>query len=160
MAETIPTKIVVNGQEKIIDAAPRLTVMVHQQGIRVDVPEFVEINGRNTLDCMGKMSQRAWIHISTGELFKHLFQMVFPPENGNVAIPATIEELNRGDFGVIHIAGIIVLGCEAMFEGKYKIFLRNPEDHLHPKAERLIMPMILRMGELLAPGEDVQVKET
>lgn len=158
MAEVIPTRIVVNGEEMTIDAATRLTVMVHQQGIRVDVPEFVEINGRNTLDCMEKMSQRAWEHISTGELFQHLFRMVFPPEDGDVAIPATIEQLNRGDFGVTHIAGMIVLGCEAMFEGKYKIFLRTPEDHLHPKAERRVMAMVLRMGELLAPGEDVQVQ--
>lgn len=158
MAEVIPTRIVVNGEEMTIDAAQRLTVLVHQQGIRVDVPEFVEINGRNTLECMEKMSQRAWEHISTGELFQHLFRMVFPPEDGDVAIPATIEQLNRGDFGVTHIAGMIVLGCEAMFEGKYKIFLRTPEDHLHPKAERRVMSMVLRMGELLAPGEDVQVQ--
>lgn len=157
--ETIPTTILANGKEMVLDAAPRLTVLVHQQGIRVDVPEFVEINGRNTLDCMEKMSQRAWVHISTGELFQYLFREVFPAEDGDVPIPATIEELNKGDFGVIHVAGMIVLACEAIFEGKYKIFLRTPEDHLHPKAERRIVPAMMKLRELLAVDENVQVIE-
>lgn len=156
MADVIPTKIVVNGEDMIIDAAPRLTALVHQQGIRVDVPDFLEVNGRNTIDCMEKMSQQAWTHISTGELFQHLFRLVFDEEE--VPIPETIEALNKGDYGVIHIAGMIVLCCEAMFEGKYKIFLRTPESHLHPKSERRIMQMIRKIGELLAPNNDVEVK--
>ena len=60
---TIPTKIMVNGEEITIDAAPRFTCIVHQQGIRVDIPEFVEINSRHTIDCMSKMNQRQWEHI-------------------------------------------------------------------------------------------------
>lgn len=156
--QSIPTTILANGEEMILDAAPRLTVLVHQPGIRVDVPQFVEINGRNTLDCMEKMSQQAWVHISTGELFQHLFREAFPPEDGDVPIPATIEQLNKGDFGVIHISGMIVLACEAIFEGKYKIFLRTPEDHLHPKTERRVIGMMMKLRDLLAPGEDVQVQ--
>lgn len=77
---TIPTKIMVNGEEITIDAAPRFTCIVHQQGIRVDIPEFVEINSRHTIDCMSKMNQRQWEHISTGELFQHLFKTLFPQE--------------------------------------------------------------------------------
>lgn len=158
--ETIPTKIVVNGEEKVIDAAPRLTLMVHQQGIRVDVPDFVEINGRDTIDCMVKMNQRGWEHISTGELFQILFREVFPEEDGIVPIPKTIEEVNKGDFGVIHVCGMIVIACEAIFAGKTKIFLRTPEDHLHPKAERRIVPMILKMIEILGPPNGtIQIEE-
>jgi len=152
-AETIPTRIIVNGEEMTLDAAPRFTCIVHQQGIRVDIPEFVEINGRNTIDCMAKMSQRAWVHISTGDLFKILFRELFPEEDSHVPIPETIEELNKGDFGVIHGAGMIVLGCEAIFEGKTKLFFRTPEDHLHPKAERRIFDMFRKMQELLTPEE-------
>ena len=160
MPETIPTRIIVNGEEKIIDAAPRFTCLVHQQGIRVDVPEAVEINARTTIDCMSKMNQQQWEHISTGELFQHLFRMVFRAEDSNeVPIPATIEELNKGDYGVIHVAGLIVQGCEALFEGKTKLFFRNPEDNLHPKAERTIVSMFMKMGELLGSGEGVQVAE-
>ena len=43
MAETIPTKILINGEETIIDAAPQFTMLVHQQGIRVDVPDFIKM---------------------------------------------------------------------------------------------------------------------
>lgn len=152
MSDTIPTRLVVNGKDMTIDAAPRFTCLVHQQGIRIDVPDFVEINSRNTIECMAKMSQRAWVHISTGELFQALFKELFPKEDGDVAIPATIEELNKGDYGVIHAAGMIVLGCEALFEGKTKLFFRTPEDHLHPKAERRICSMFAKMQEILAPG--------
>ena len=157
--ETIPTKIIVNGEEMVIDAAPRFTCLVHQQGIRVDVPEFVEINSRTTIDVMSKMSQRAWEHISTGELFQHLFKKVFPEEDGNVPIPATIDGLNKGDYGVIHVAGMIVQGCEAIFEGKTKLFFRNPEDTLHPKAERRIVEMFKDMAALAGAGDEVQVQE-
>jgi len=154
---TIPTRIIVNGQEMTIDAAPRFTCIVHQQGFRVNIPEFVEINSRNTIECMEKMSQRAWEHISTGQLFQVLFREIFPEEDCSVPIPATIAELNAGDFGVVHAAGMIVLGCEALFEGKTKLFFRTPEDHLHPKAERRVIGMFRKMQELLAPDEETGV---
>ncbi len=155
--ETIPTRLIVNGEEMVIDAAPRFTCLVHQQGIRVDVPEAVEINSRNTIDCMAKMSQRAWEHISTGQLFQVLFREIFPDKIPVIPIPTTIEELNKGDFGVIHVAGMITLGCEAIFEGKKKIFYRTPEDHLHPKAERHIVVMLMKMRDILG-GDGVQVE--
>lgn len=159
MPDTVPTRIVVNFGWASMTISSPLTCLVHQQGIRVDVPEAVEINSRTTIDCMSKMSQKAWVHISTGELFQHLFKMVFPEEDGHVPIPATIEELNKGDYGVIHIAGMIVQGCEALFEGKTKLFFRNPEDNLHPKAERRIVGMFHKMFELLGTGDEVQVAE-
>lgn len=155
--DRIPTRIIVNGVEMTIDAAPRFTCLVHQQGMRVNVPDFVEINSRNTIDCMEKMSQKAWLHISEGQLFQILFREIFHPDDGDVQIPATIKALNAGDFGIVHAAGMIVLGCEALFEGKTKLFFRTPEDHLHPKAERRIISMFKKMQELLAPGEDVGV---
>lgn len=153
--DTIPTKIVVNGEEKIIDAPP-FTCIVHQPGIRVDVPDFVEINSRTTIDVMSKMSQRAWVHISTGQLFQELFKMAFPIEDGDIKIPATIEELNKGDFSVIHISGMIVQACEAVFEGKTKIFFRNPEDTLHPKTERRIVGMMKSIAQLAGDSEIIQ----
>jgi hypothetical protein len=158
--DTIPTKIIVNGEEMNLDAAPGFTCIVHQPGIRVNVPEFVEINGRNTIDCMEKMSQKAWVHISTGQLFQILFNEVFGENDYDkvqVQIPDTIEKLNAGDFGVIHVCGMIVLACEAIFEGKTKIFFRTPEDHLHPKSERRIVSMFRKMQELLGTGDGVQI---
>ena len=88
-------------------------------------------------------------HISVPILFRELF-----PEPEDVPIPATIAELNAGDFGVIHAAGMITLACEAIFEGKTKIFFRTPEDHLHPKTEQRIGGMFMKMRELLAPNEE------
>lgn len=153
------TRVIVNGEEKIIDTAPRLNVFVHNNDIRVDLPDAVEINSRNTIKCMEEMSQRAWVHISTGELFQHLFKMLFHPDETNVPIPTEISELNKKDFGVIHGAGMIVLGCEAMFEGKKQIFFRNPEDNLHPKAERRVISMLLEMRNLLGKNDEVQIEE-
>lgn len=161
-----PIDVVVDGQSLTIDPAGDFIALVHQQGIRVDVPTAVEINSRNTIDCMEKMTQEAWVHISTGQLFQHLFKMLFPDgvdRNGNpiqtVKIPATIEELIRGDFGVTHICGMIVLGCEAHFAGKTKIFYRNPETYLHPRQEQLIVGMFKEMQSLLGRGTKVQVEE-
>lgn len=141
------TKIIVNKENITVDV-PEFSALVHQPGIRVDVPDFFEINSRNTIDCMEKMSQKAWIHISTGEIFQHLFKMVLP----EIEIPSTIEELNNSDYGTIHICGIIVLCCESMFAGQKKVFFRNPENHLHPKTEQLLVGMlkeIQKIGESL-----------
>lgn len=52
---------------------------------------------------------------------------------------------------------MIVLGCEALFEGKTKLFFRTPEDNLHPKAERRIVSMFQEMQRLLAPNEEAGV---
>lgn len=155
MADTIPTKLIVNGEEMILDAHPTMTVLVHPNGVRVDAPEFVEINSRKTIECMEKMNQHQWQHISTGELFQILFRELFPIEDDSVRghatieIPASIEKLKGGDFGVMHGAGMIVLACEAMFAGKTKLFFRTPEDHLHPATERRIASMFKKMQQLL-----------
>jgi len=200
-------KIIANGQEHELEEGKRFTCLIHQQGIRIDVPEAVEINARNTIDCMAKMNQRQWEHISGGQLFKFLFSTAFPKEDypgqkneepqefnfpkpqtrfevdvpataditehygpgkppktrrwildleAGIPIPATIEELNKGDFGVIHIAGMITLGCEAIFEGKTKIFFRNPEDNLHPKTEQRIVDMMMKMMYLAGFTGSVQ----
>lgn len=152
--------LTVNGQPTTIDRPPSFLCIVHQQDLRVDVPEFVEINSRKTIDCMEKMNQRQWEHISTGQLFQALFNEVFHKDDSNtIPIPATIAELNQKDFGVIHVAGMIVLGCEALFTGNTKIFFRTPEDHMHPKAQRRLTSMLQMMQNLLAPNNESEVKE-
>lgn len=139
---TVPTRLIVNKEEMVIEAHPEMTVLVAQQGIRIDCPDHMEINSRDTLKTMSEMNQRQWEHISTGPLFTHFFRLLFPSEDGDVPIPATIEDLNSGDYGVIHASGLIVMMCEAIFAGTKKIFLRTPEDHLHPKATRSLVTMI------------------
>lgn len=150
--DKIPTFITVNGEGMTIEL-PEFTCLVHQPGNRVNVPDFVEINSRNTVECMEKMTQKAWVHISTGELFQILFREVYREED-NIPIPNSIAELNNSDFGIVHIAGMIVLACEAIFQGKTRIFFRNPENHLHPKSEQRIVQMFKKMQQLLAPETD------
>jgi hypothetical protein len=127
------------------------TCIVHQQGIKVDVPEFVEINPRNTIDCMANMKQTEWEWISQGSLFTTLFNAAF---DRSQPIPATIQELNDSDFGIIHIAGMIVLCCEAFF-AKKSVFVRNPETYLHPSTERMVVTMFYKMMELCGVGGKV-----
>lgn len=174
-------QILANGQAHEV-GENRFTLLIHQQGIRVDVPEAVEINSRNTIDCMEKMSQKQWEWISTGELFRELYGTIFPTEDyggpkqewvepdvskdtftqpklteTGLPLPISIEELNKSDFGIVHACGMIVLGCEAIFGGKRKLFFRTPEDHLHPKAERRIVQMLKKMMYLA--GTDGTVTE-
>ena len=136
-------------QETWIEDKPGgLTVILHYQGIRVDVPDFVEINPRNTIACMEKMTQQEWEWISNGELFQTLFKMYFDARQFcEIEIPQTISELNAGDMGVIHVAGMIVLGCEAIF-AKQNVFYRNPETYLHPATELMIMDTFRKMLEM------------
>lgn len=149
------TIVLSNGEPVELGETGPLTAILHGNDIRVESPYYFEINGRNTLKCMEEMSQRAWVHISTGSIFQHLFNKAFVdcPE---VKIPATIEELNNMDFGVIHVSGMIVLAIEALIEGK-RVFFRTPETHLHPKVTRCLVDMIndlLKIGNSLAaePG--------
>jgi hypothetical protein len=163
MAIVVATTNGVKTEHVIEDKPGGLTVLVHQQGIRVDVPCFVEVGPRETIACMNNMTQKQWEWISQGPLFKTLFDLVFDPENdrnfGGCDIPATIEELNQGDMGLAHTSGLIVLSCEAFFAGK-SVFLRNPETYLHPAAERTIMTMLKKMMQLCGITGKVQVCES
>lgn len=152
--------LTVNGEKTVEEIETgNFTVLVHQQGIRVDVPEFVEINPRNTLACMESMTQKEWEWISTGPLFKTLFDKVFDHKEMNFnackKIPSTIQELIEGDIGITHVCGMIVLGCEALMIQK-SIFVRNPETYLHPATERTIVSMFHKMMEMFGVRGDVQ----
>ena len=125
----------------------RFTAIVHQQNIKVDVPEFIEINPQDTIACMKEMNEQQWEWISTGELFKTLWSEVFKDEKKEIIIPNSVEKLNLCDTGMVHVAGMIVLGCEACF-GKNNVFYRNPETYLHPRTERTIVGMLMKMLEL------------
>ena len=159
----IETTTIVDGepvkQEHELDSTKSgFTVIVHQQGIKVDVPEFVEIDARDTIRCMDEMSQPAWEHISTGPLFRMLWSEAFDPED-RTEPPHKIEVLNMGDMGLRHVAGLIVLGLETYMAGQ-NIFVRNPETYLHPKTQRYIMSMFRKMqGQFGEPGKVVEVKE-
>jgi hypothetical protein len=150
----------VKTEHELPDKPGGFTCIVHQQGMKVDVPTYVEVNPKNTIACMADMNQKQWEWISTGPLFTTLFNLVFDQKQEthfqNCKIPKTIEELNDGDMGVAHMAGLIILSCEAFFAGR-SVFMRNPECYLHPATERNIMTMIEKMMQLCGVRGKVEV---
>lgn len=133
-----------------------ITLIVHQQNIRVDVPAFVEINAQDTIRCMQEMTQSAWEWISTGQIFKKLWKEAFDPCD-RMDPPKKIAALNVSDHGLVHVAGMIVLGCEACQAGQ-SVFFRNPETHLHPKTQRYIAQMLHKMLEAFGKSGKIKVK--
>ena len=145
-------ELIANGQRMTINAAPRLTVMVPQSGIRVDVPAYTEINSRNTIEFMEKMSDRKWVWISSGPLFRALFNEIF--ENARIDLPRTVAELMKLDYAVIHVAGMIVMCFEAMVERHENVYLRDPENYLHPAQARTIVPVLMKIQALAGETAD------
>jgi len=126
-----------------LPADQKLLAIVHQNGIKVDVPEYVRIDCRKTIKTMEQMNQKQWEWISQADIFKNLFNIVFH----DITLPNNINDLNEEDMGVVHVVGMIVLGCEACFESKSCFFV-NPETFLHPKAEQRIISMFNKMLEM------------
>lgn len=152
MSQDIPIIVRENNETKelTIPGQP-LNVLVHQQGIRVDVPNALQIDGRRTLKTVEDLTERDWQHASTSQIFEHLFRKTFPLDDetlGKIQIPKTVEELKEGDFGVQHVCGMIIMIVETMFRAKdagvpnVKIFIREIETHLHPRTQQRIMSMI------------------
>jgi len=106
MATVIATT---NKEKTIHEIDLSFCVIVHQQGIRVDVPDFVEINPHNTIDCIQKMSQGQWEFISRGQLFQTLYHIALEDSADNdTAIPiANLDDLKIADMGLQHISGLI-----------------------------------------------------
>jgi len=140
-------------------------VIVHGQGIRFDIPTYVEINCRTSIPRMEAFTQEEWEWVSQGDLFqgawKEAFDRGWSGGKGGQLIPTTppltIEELLADDPGVIHVAGMIVQGFEAMFEGK-NVFFRNPETLLHPATERYIVSMFKFMLNAAGSGKGTITK--
>ena len=142
-----------NGTKTEMDLPSNIRCLVHQPDIRVDALDAdCIIDSRKTVECMEKMSQRAWEHISTGPLFQQIWAKFY--EDSTVVLPASLKELNEDyDIGVIHSVGLVILMCEARFAGKKKIFVRTPEDHLHPRIQRYLMTMINMVLSLPGPED-------
>lgn len=143
-------------QEHDIPAQP-FTAVVHRPNIKVEAPDAYTISPADTVKCMQEMSQKAWVHISTGPLFQHFFGILF--KDDPVTLPETIAALNEDyDEGVVHACGLIVLMCEAAFENKQQIFIKTPEAHLHPACVYHLMSMILEIRKLWPPGSEPDVE--
>lgn len=137
--------------------AQPLTVVLHENSIKVEAPEALKIDPEATIKCMREMSQRAWVHISTGPLFQDLFQTLYPPDDeqhGNVTLPAEIKTLlDDYDDGILHACGLIIMLVESRLEGRDKVFIKNPETHLHPAQQRLLVSLIKKIQRIPGPGD-------
>lgn len=143
-------EVLVNGQKVEFEAAPRLNILVPDPGMRVEVPSHTEINGRNTLEFMSKMPDKKWQWISTGPLFKGLFNELF--ESSEIKLPSTIAELMKMGNDVIHASGLIIMCFEAAVERHENVFLNMPEEHLHPKQQRNLVTVLEKIQGLSQEG--------
>jgi len=135
-------------QEHDIEGSPtNLKVVLHQQGIKVDVPSFVEINPTTTLKCMDEMTENAWLWISQGGVFQALWKEAHDPSH-TPTIPKSIKHFELVDLGVKHMAGMIVMAYEAAVINKQNVFIRNPETYLHPATERYVVSMFEKIIQL------------
>ncbi len=131
----------------VIPTEQPVTILVHQQGIRVDVPTAdLILDSRIVLNFLDTLNERDWQHASTSEVFPFLFKQVFTSEE-EVPIPKTLQDLKEGDLGVQWISGMIIMVVEAMFRAAdtktpLKIFIREIESHLHPKTQRTVMNLL------------------
>ena len=153
-----------DGIDSSVDIEPGpggFTLIVHDQGLRIDVPEFVEVNPHDTIECMKKMTQKQWEWISTGDIFKELWKSSFNENHrgGMPTIPQSINFLNKSDYGIIHIAGLITLGVEAAITGK-NVFFRNPETYLHPSSEQMLADMLKKMLQFCGKSGTVTKTDT
>jgi hypothetical protein len=138
--------------EDLITKGKAVTAVVMQPGIKVDAPDAYKITPASTVECMAKMSQKAWEHISTGPLFKHFFFMLFGED---AWLPEKIEDLNDEDTGTIHGCGLIIMLVEARFDNRKEVFIETPENSLHPKQQQMLMSVIYEIQKIpLGGGED------
>lgn len=126
-----------------------ITAVVMRPGIKVTAPDAYEISSDTTVKCMKEMSQKAWEHISTGELFQHLFKILFGQD---AWIPKTIDEMNEEDVSAIHGAGLIIQLVEARFNHVTEVHLRTPENHFHPKQTRMLMSVVVEIQKIPMGG--------
>jgi hypothetical protein len=133
------TTIYVDNKPTEVETQP-LTVLCHNQPMRIEVPTHFEINGRNTIDLVRELRQDQWDHIRTGGVFKPLFDIVF--QDAPVKLPVKVSELEEMDYAVQHVAGMVIMLFEhAVIKGE-KIFLRLPETHLHPAQTRHLVDLM------------------
>lgn len=124
--------------------------------MKIEVPTHFEINCMNTVACIDLLKQEEWRHISTGGMFKPLFDIVF--QDSPVKLPENIEDLKEMDEAIRHIAGMIILMFEHAFIKGEKIFLRLPETYLHPAQTRHLVDLITQIQKLCDGKSSVLTK--
>lgn len=114
-----------------------LNLMFHDGTINIenDRNDVYEVDAISTINIANAMSDDEWQRIKTHPTFLSRFRLVFP----DIDLPDHPLKLHGN--GVKHVVGLILLTDLAIAAGK-KPFWRNPEAHLHPRAQ-------LGLGDLL-----------
>lgn len=137
-------QVMVNKQ--LTELPDSVECVVPQSGIRVDAaPGYFQIDGVTTLACCDELPEDKAQHILPSPLFAHFFRIMFPEP---FPIPLGKRALEDAADDVRHITGMIILLFEAMYERKERVFIKNPETHLHPAQTRCIMSLIEAMKRL------------
>jgi hypothetical protein len=155
MPEVITT---IDGEEVPLPEVRELNIICHKETMNIKVPDHFEINPENTLEEIKNLNQNAWTHISTGEIFQHLFRLVYPlPDPSNhsapkseIAIPERIEDLQAMELGIRHVCGLIILAItRGGIEGR-ELFFKLPESYLHPAYQCNLADMFIVLPKILA----------
>jgi hypothetical protein len=124
---TTTQKILVNGEEKEIPAAP-ITLLCHHGAERIDVPDAMLIGPMQTMARAAELTEDEWRQVKASPGMMRLFRMVFP----DITLPE--HSLQQHGSGVQHVVGLILLTIEAIMEGK-RYFWQLPETYLHPASQ-------------------------
>ena len=117
-------KIIADGTEHDIEVKP-LTLLMHADEMRIQVPDRVEITSMDTIARADKLTSEEWESLRAAPAFCKLFKMVFT----DMELPVA---LTGEGYGVRHVIGMLVLIAECGAAGKQP-FIQYPEAYLHPK---------------------------
>lgn len=137
--------VLANGQP--MEVPDEAICLIPGPGIKVEAPNHFEINGTNTLECAKNLNGLKALWVLRSSTFLHLFEIIFD-KNCGVTAPLNWEELQAASHDVQHIIGMIVLFFEARVERGEKIFLREPETHLHPQQCVSLMTLVNALDKL------------
>jgi len=145
VVDSIPTLVKVGPDTCCVLAKP-LTVFVPSANLPYDiqVPSAVEIGSPGTLECAAALTQEELNALIEWGIEKY-FDMVLGSQD--IKMPKTVAELRTAGDGTNHIVGMIALIARAFMEGNFKIYLKFPETHLHPKAQLGLVEMLRSLLE-------------
>ena len=134
MSDDRRTTLVVDGQPHVVDAKP-LTLVFHDGGRKVDVPDAVEINPETTVALMRKTVEHGgWPLLARSPAFVAYWACVWgeaPPEDA-----ATL------NLAQLHTAGMIVM-LRGAIKANQRVFLRQPETYLHPRQQANLADLLM-----------------
>jgi hypothetical protein len=133
--------ILVDHEQEIELPDEPFQVIVYDQGINIEAPQFIQITKDTVFREIDIISEDDWNIISSSELFKILWYEFFEAETCATKIPITAGALRKSSEEQRFIAGFIILLCESHFQEKNP-FIKTPETVLKPACEQKLISAI------------------